>query len=158
MVLTLSKSEVSVVGSVSGSFGKAVLLLFNAFFCPPESLSLSWPGALLRPRSTCGSNWAEFGSHGKMRVSEYFLLDNPDFGDVVTWMPCWPSDLGRFWGAREVKMWGAFMVVGTRTACASLCQEVGEQITLACWRGPCAQGTFPALGNHVHITQRERRE
>ena len=46
-------------------------------------------------------------------------------------------------------MWGAFMVVGTRTACASLCQEVGEQITLACWRGPCAQGTFPALGNHV---------
>ena len=112
MVLTLSKSEVSVVGSVSGSFGKAVLLLFNAFFCPPESLSLSWPGALLRPRSTCGSNWPEFGSHGKMRVFEYFLLDNPD---VVTWMPCWPSDLGRFWGAREVKMWGggAFMVVGT---------------------------------------------
>ena len=80
MVLTLSKSEVSVVGSVSGSFGKPVLLLFIAFFCPPESLSLSWPGALLRPRSTCGSNWAEFGSHGKMRVSEYFLLDNPDSG------------------------------------------------------------------------------
>ena len=101
VVLTLSKSEVSVVGSVSGSFGKLpVLLLFDAFFCPPESLSLSWPGALLRPRSTCGSNCPEFGSHGKMRGSEYFLLDNPDSGDVVTWMPCWPSDLGRFWGKR----------------------------------------------------------
>ena len=67
MVLTLSKSEVSVVGSVSGSFGKPLmlLLLFDAFFGPPESLSLSWPGALLRPRSTCGKNCPEFGSHRK---------------------------------------------------------------------------------------------
>ena len=27
-----------------------------------------------------------------------------------------------------------------------LCQEVGEQITLACWRGPCAQGDLPSIG------------
>ena len=39
------------------------------------------------------------------------------------------------------------MVVGTRTACSLLsCQEVGEQITLACWRGPSAQGDLPSIG------------
>ena len=69
----------------------------------------------------------------------------------------WPlSDFDRFWGrlrGQDGGLGGAFMVVGTRTACSLLsCQEVGEQITLACWRGPCAQGTFPALGNHVRIT------
>lgn len=59
-MLTLSKSDVSVVGSVSGSWGSWVSA--EGGLCPPESLSLSWPRATEdRARSTWGTNWAEFG-------------------------------------------------------------------------------------------------